>query len=100
MTETIAEAVDSLAAPEAPRPRRRRLLRAVVVLAVFGMLIAGLAGLLFVRQVNPPGAAGPEVSVTIAHGTSAARIAALLDEHGVIDNATAFRLYLRLKGGA
>src|SRR5207237_566675 len=49
--------------------------------------------------VQGGGRGGAEVSVTIPPGTTTAQIAAILDERGVIGNATLFRWYLRVKGG-
>ncbi|HUR48355.1 MAG TPA: endolytic transglycosylase MltG [Acidimicrobiales bacterium] len=69
----------------------------MIGLAVF---IVGLLGTAVTvqRTVDPPGAAGEEVAVTIPAGSSTARIAAILDEKGVVESARAFRIYTRLKG--
>ena len=84
------------------RPKRRGggFLKFLAVLAVLG-LAAVLAGFLFwQRQVDPPGDPGEEVAVSVPQGASGQAIANLLEEAGVISDATYFRLYLRINGGA
>jgi UPF0755 protein len=85
-----------------PRPprRRRTLLRVLLGLAITFLLIGGLAMVWVQRQINPPGSAGPEVEIEIPKGSSTSRIAAILDQQGVIKNATLFRYYVRITGGA
>lgn len=78
---------------------RRRVLIALLSLAVSGLVVAGAGAVWFQTQLNPPGRPGREVAVTIPDGASVARIAAILDSQGVIKNARAFRLYVRIKGG-
>lgn len=73
---------------------RRALL---VGLAVFIVATLG-AGITVQRTVDPPGEPGDEIALTIPPGSSTARIAAILDEKGVVDSARAFRIYTRLKG--
>jgi len=69
----------------------------VVVALVLG---AAAAGLLWYRgQTNPSGPPGEPVAVSVPQGTSVAAIASLLEDAGVIGSASAFRLYLRTKGG-
>ena len=65
---------------------------AVVIVGTLG------AGITVQRTIDPPGAAGEEVTVTIPPGSSTARIAAILDEKGIVESARAFRIYTRLKG--
>jgi UPF0755 protein len=75
----------------------RRIVIGVVVLVVLG-LVAGGGALLYVRsQVDPSGPAGPEVAVEVPMGSSTQRIATILEEKGVVDNARNFRLYVRVK---
>lgn len=75
----------------------RRIVIGVVVLVVLGLVVGGGA-LLYVRdQVDPSGPAGPEVAVEVPMGSSTQRIAAILEEKGVVDNARNFRLYVRVK---
>lgn len=80
------------------RPRPRRLWRLLLAAAGVLVLLAGLAGLWLVRQIDPAGAPGEAVTVEIPPGTSASRIAAILDERGVITSARVFRLYARATG--
>jgi UPF0755 protein len=82
---------------EPPR-RSRLLLRVVVVAIVLALLAGGLGALWLQRKIDPPGGPGAAVAVTIPTGSSTARIAAILDDKGVISNATIFRYYLRVKG--
>jgi UPF0755 protein len=82
---------------EAP-PNHSRVFRVLIALVVLGLATAGVGGFLFLREVNPPGSPGAEVAVKVPHGSSVTRIAAILDEHGVIGSATAFRLYVRVRG--
>ena len=83
-----------------PRRRRRTWLRVLLGLLVTVLLLAGLGMVWVQRQIDPPGGAGPTVEVEIPRGSSTARIAAILDEQGVISNATLFRYYVRIKGAA
>ncbi|MBK9178381.1 MAG: endolytic transglycosylase MltG [Acidimicrobiales bacterium] len=83
------------------KPRRSRL---KLVLALVG-LVLGLAAVLAVvagwwvlRQVDPPGDPGAEVVVEIPEGYSTQQIASLLEDQGVITDATVFRWYVRSKG--
>ena len=64
---------------------------AVVIVSVLG------AGITVQRTIDPPGEAGEEVALTIPPGSSTARIAAILDEKGVVESARSFRIYTRLK---
>lgn len=62
------------------------------------LLVLGLGAFWLVRQIDPPGGPGEPVAVEIAEGTSASRIAAILDDEGVITSARVFRLYTRVTG--
>ena len=73
----------------------RRALMIGLAVVIVGMLAAGVT---VQRTLDPPGAAGEQVAVTIPPGSSTARIAAILDEKGVVESARAFRIYARLKG--
>lgn len=77
---------------------RSRWLVGLLATGVLLLVMAGVAGAWFQTQLNPPGRPGDPVTVVIPEGSSVARIAAILDEKGVIQNARAFRLYVRLKG--
>lgn len=78
--------------------RGRRLL--VVLLAVFALLVAAVAvGAVIVRgRLDPAGAPGDEVRVTVPTGSTNAEIATLLEDEGVIPDGQAFKWYLRYKG--
>ena len=79
-------------------PRKSRLGRVVLFAIILALLAGGLGAVWIQRRIDPPGAPGSEVTITIPKGSSTARIAAILDAKGVISNATIFRYYLRLKG--
>jgi UPF0755 protein len=64
------------------------------------LLVVG-AGVIWVQhQLDPPGSPGAAVQVQVAKGMSVADIGKLLEQKGVISNATIFRYYARLTGGA
>lgn len=71
----------------------------LLALVVAFLVSAGLAVMWVQRQINPPGALGPQVRITVEKGMSTAEIAALLEREGVIANAGVFRYYSRLTGG-
>ncbi|MDQ1373418.1 MAG: hypothetical protein QOJ09_756 [Actinomycetota bacterium] len=81
-------------------PRRSRLGRAVLVAVILALLAGGLGAVAIQRKIDPPGAPGAAVAVTIPKGSSTSRIAAILDGKGVISSATVFRYYLKMKGEA
>lgn len=67
-------------------------------MCVVVMLIGGGVGALWLqRQLNPPGRGRP-VTVEVPKGSSTDRIAAILDDEGVVGSARLFRLYVRIKG--
>jgi UPF0755 protein len=76
-----------------------RGIRVILIAAAAFMLVAGGAFVWFQRQVNPPGAPGEQVSVTIPQGAASGTIAAILDDKGVISSARIFKIYLRLHPG-
>lgn len=94
-----AEAPPELGHGPQPRSPRRALTKLVVVLAAFALLAGGAA--LYVRDVAD-GSSGPSrpVTVVVPKGASAAQIADMLAEGGVIRNAWLFRLMARLDGRA
>ena len=49
-------------------------------------------------QLDPPGAQGEEVVLSLADGATASSIAGQLEDADVIPNATAYEWYVRLKG--
>lgn len=75
----------------------RRLLKVFLALLVAGLLLASAVGFWVVKQIGgSPG--GAEVAIELPLGSSTARIAAILDEEGVISSARLFRLYTRVTG--
>lgn len=78
-------------AARAQPPRRRGpMVVAAVVLLVAGL--AALATVLYVRHYFSSGALGPEVTVTVAPGSSLHDIALTLEEAGVVERARAFEI--------
>lgn len=67
-------------------------------LALTFLVLAGSAVLWIEHQINPPGASGPAVRVTVAQGMSTSDIARLLQREGIIANASVFKYYARLTG--
>ncbi len=67
----------------------------VVLLLLVGTIGAGAYW--FDRQIAPPGGPGAGVEVEVPEGASTGDIAAILEEEGVITNATVFSLYVRAK---
>ncbi len=86
---------------EALRPQwstaRKATVVVVAVLAVL-VLLAGVASIWLLRQLDPPGDPGAEVRLTIPTGSSTSAIADLLADEGVIASASVFRQYVRYKG--
>lgn len=82
--------------PRSPRLARRGRIVLGVVAAV--VLVAGIGVVWVLRQIDPPGGPGDRVTVEIPQGTSAAAIADILSERGVITSSRVFRLYARLTG--
>lgn len=71
----------------------------VLLLGVLTFLVlAGSAVVWLQRQINPPGAIGPQVRITVDKGMSTAEIGSLLERKGVIANASVFRYYSRITG--
>lgn len=83
---------------EPTRPSRRRGVRVAVALAVSGILLALIGGVVGLFLVDPPGGPGPEVTVRVPRGASVAAIGAQLAAADVVPNAFAFRTYARLTG--
>jgi UPF0755 protein len=82
-------------------PERSTLRRAVYLIGtVLGfLLIVGMVGGWWVlRQVNPSGASGDAVVLTVPTGSSTAQIGTLLENQGVIGNAAVFQYYVKFKG--
>lgn len=64
-------------------------------LVVMGLLAAGAAYFVWSWAQGPETAGGEPVEVTIEQGSSATSIADTLEQADVVDNALAFRLYMR-----
>jgi UPF0755 protein len=82
--------------PEPRQKGKRTLLKVVLAIALAVLLVLGLVGVWVQGQIDP-GSPGEQVAVTVPRGATTARIAAILDEEGVISNARLFRLYVKVK---
>lgn len=80
------------------REQRQRWPFVVLLLVVTFLVLAGSATVWVQRRINPPGAVGPPVRVTVTKGMSTGQIGALLEREGVIASAGVFRYYARLTG--
>lgn len=76
---------------------RRTLLVVVALVGLVGLVVGG-AWTWLQRQLDPPGEPGEVVAIEVPQGTTSDEIATLLEEEGVIANATVFRYYLRWRG--
>jgi UPF0755 protein len=71
----------------------------ILLAAAVTVLILAGSGVMWVqRQVNPSGASGPEVRITVEQGMSISEIGGLLEREGIITNASMFKYYARLTG--
>ena len=84
--------------PDPPGRLGRRLLVALAVLVMLGLIGAGIGFVYVKSQVDPSGPPGAEVKIEIPQGSSTQRIAAILERENVVKNARNFRLYVRVKG--
>ncbi len=82
--------------PPAPPPRRWPWVVGVSVALV--VLVVGGTLWWIQRQVNPSGAPGEEVAVTVSEGMSVGDIGALLADEGVVTSERVFRYYARFRG--
>ena len=73
-----------------------------VLLAVVGSFIGvALYAISWIRgELDPPGPPGSEVLVALGAGDTSANIGGQLEDLGIIENATVYSWYVRLKGGA
>lgn len=71
----------------------------ILLAMVVTVLVLVGSGVMWVqRQVNPSGASGPEVRITVEQGMSVADVGGLLEREGIITNASLFKYYARLTG--
>ena len=70
----------------------------LLALALTFLILAGSGVLWVQRQINPSGASGPEVQITVEQGMSTQDVGALLEREGVITSASIFKYYARLTG--
>ena len=75
------------------------LIRIALLVSLVAVLVIGLAGLWFVRQINPGGVVATPVNFTINEGDTLESVSNRLEQDGVITNATVFRWYVARKGG-
>lgn len=83
-------------------PRRggwlRRIVLSVGALLVVALLVSAVGAFWLFRQVDPPGAAGEEITLTIPDGATGDDITTLLADNEVIANGKVFRQYIRVRG--
>ncbi|HMS89030.1 MAG: endolytic transglycosylase MltG [Acidimicrobiales bacterium] len=77
---------------------RRRLFVALGAVALVLCLLAGVTWVWYGRQVNPPGGPGERVAVEVPTGVSVRGIGAILEDRGVISNASVFNFYAGRRG--
>ncbi|HEV2758416.1 MAG TPA: endolytic transglycosylase MltG [Acidimicrobiales bacterium] len=70
----------------------------LLALALTFLVLAGSGVLWVQRQVNPPGAPGERVRLTVEQGMSTSDIGSLLEREGVIASADIFKYYVKLTG--
>jgi UPF0755 protein len=81
-----------------PPPRRSRWPVIALGMLMGGFLLVAAVAWWVQKNVNPPGPAGQEITVTVKPGMSTAAIADLLQRDGVIAKASVFRYYARFNG--
>ncbi len=69
------------------------------LVAIAGLLVAGSVGLWYLRQVNPPGDAGPVEVFKVLPTDSIDSISHRLQDRGLIANSRVFRYYVDHNGG-
>lgn len=83
-------------------PRRSGWFRRVVLsagaLVIVALLAAAIGAFWLFRQVDPPGAAGEEITLTVPDGATGDDITSLLAANDVVANDKVFRQYIRLRG--
>src|SRR5690606_2763055 len=71
----------------------------VGVLVLLVALVVGGGWVWYNRQIDPPGGPGERVSIDVPSGASVKRIGSILEDEGVISNATIFTWWMRSKDG-
>ena len=64
------------------------------------MLVAAGAVFWVLRKVDPPGEPGKAVGIVIPEGATDTDVALLLEDNGIISNASVFGWYVRFTGGS
>ncbi len=85
--------------PVRSRPWLRRVLAAIAILLVAGLLIGGAVGMWTIRQVNPPGDPGDPVTFTVVDTDDLVSITNRLWEQGFITHTGVFEWYVKRQGG-
>jgi len=84
-------------------PRQRRWLRwgiyAGAVLALAGLIAAGVVAVWYARQINPPGGPGATVTFVVDEHMSLHDLSQHLEQQGIITSASVFRFYVDHRGG-
>jgi UPF0755 protein len=87
---------------ERPRRSGRRLrwfVWAAGIVGMVGIIVAGMVGLWYARQVNPPGEAGAYEQFTVLPTDTVETLSQRLQEEGIITSAGVFRYYVDDRGG-
>ena len=71
----------------------------VLVLVIVMVLVAGLVGWWYIRQVNPTGDATAPASFTVAEGDTLQSLSERLETEGFVGDASMFRWYVERHGG-
>ena len=71
----------------------------LLVLAIVLVLVAGVAGWWYIRQVNPAGEPTAPVSFTVADGDTLQSLSERLEAEGFVVDASMFRWYVERHGG-
>jgi UPF0755 protein len=71
----------------------------LLVLAIVLVLVAGVAGWWYIRQVNPSGEPTAPESFTVADGDTLQSLSKRLEAEGFVVNASMFRWYVERHGG-
>jgi UPF0755 protein len=80
-------------------PVRRSRGCLVGIAGIFCTIALFASGAWWLRsQIDPGGTPGPAVEIAVPQGTTTAGVGRLLEQQGVIANATVFRFYAQMKG--